>query len=89
MKDEFKAHTELTNNLKVERKQKVLNYLQQLEDDDLIELQTLNEAGGHYRVHIGTTRIDVWATTCKFTVLGSNKYDASLPKLKQLIKGTL
>ncbi len=87
MAEEYRAMDEHNKSLKQTRSEKVLSYLTQLEFDDIIELQPMNVSQGHYRVHIGTTRIDVWATTCKFTVVSSNKYDASLPKLKQLIKG--
>ena len=72
-----------------ERAQKVLTYLTEMEANDKLELNALNEATGHYRVYIGTYKIDVWASKCKFTLIGSGIYDESLPKLKGLINSLL
>lgn len=86
MTDEFRALDAHNKRQKDIRHNKVLAYLTDLEMQDLIELQPLNISGGHYRVHLPNARIDVWATTCKFTLLGSNKYDNNLVNLKKLIK---
>jgi hypothetical protein len=47
--------------------------------------EIINEGNHHYRLNINGTKIDVWLSTTKHSVTGSNKFNKGLKNLKKLI----
>ncbi len=89
MAEDFKALKDFNKKIKDKRSIEVITYLKELQSKELIDLDTLNSIQGHYRVYIDDLRIDVWASTCKFTIVGSNKYNQGLNLLRSLIKSRI
>jgi len=51
-----------------------------------LKLDELNKSQGHYRIHLPSgKKIDVWITTSKHTLVGSNIYNKGVVNLKKLI----
>lgn len=84
MREYFDDLKEINRDIKLKRKDKYHKYLSKVAESYEVEL--LSESAQHYRIHLNAIRVDVWATTGKFTVVGSNKYDKGLPNLTEVLE---
>ena len=79
MREYFDGLKEINRDIKLKRKEKYQKFLAKVSDE--FEVQLLSESAQHYRIFLANSKIDVWATTGKFTVLGSNKYQNGMLEL--------
>jgi hypothetical protein len=85
MREEYDALKAFNKQEKEKRSNKILTYLKELETNNKIDFEAINSSQGHYRIYIDLKKIDVWITTAKFTIVGSNNYDGGFKKFKTLI----
>ena len=88
MREEYEAINEHRKQTKLERNEKIISFLKLSKDCFIFDYVVMNESQGHYRLDVNGYKIDVWSTTGKFTIVGTNKYSQGLDKLKNVIDST-
>jgi len=83
MREEYDAYKEAT---KERKKKHTVDVLELLESYSDVDLEEKNASQGHYIMHFDSgARLQVWVSTVKFNVIGTNVYDGGFRPLKKQI----